>query len=958
MGMNHPHGKEDMTSTLTRAAATLTAAAALASPIILAPTASAAPAEPSSTTVEATLPVLADVTAVGHQGDDDKTGRPITLDATTPDPTVWVADDITRVTLDHVPDGWTDTVSGDGLVHTLSDGTHTTTITFRHPAPLTRVTATATTPDGPVTVGVPSTGGEAILPHEATAVTRLALPAGWKADGDGFAWKAVNRADPTQVVSWTFRPSRHALSELADLTAVPDVGDPVHVDASHGDVTVGVPNGATSVRFDRLPDGWTAETSTDDPLTVTLSGDGTVARVTFTPAAPSKTAVARFQAAWKRARKAADTHGVYRDTTALQQLLDEYRPLNDKPDAAAETLLTEAADRLEHAVDALEPAWWSFKGTRLTDHDGTLTLDKPFDKNPGDHATLTASDGRTIPLTRTDDKTATDPQLPFGVTRMTGRLTADTPRVDISYSYRSGKEITLDDGAKFTWNPTTERYEAEAKTVALDAADKPAADTITLSNGMTAPIVWKPAVLAADRDGARLMAADGEATLTVDGVNAHVSVKATRAYDPSLTLTLTRRDGTGHTTPIVLPGGDIKDVSTLHNGLTLTAPMLPYEAQADQYQVVAKAGNTSDVTVTSRASLAADGARTWLVTVSYRTMEGQAGRWTLTIRQPFASPTPDRSNPSAALDTILVNGRPITGWNPDVRDYTIRAGEHEKVTVSPRGRAGLKIVAGDARQTAYTTIQSWTVTAPDGQQRVYTVTLVRDHATPTADEAFTPPTARDMGGTTDAPTPATARVASVGYVKDGRYTRVDADRFDIPQGAGFAYESYKGQTVRVTQARLRGMTWRYTLGVLAPDGQSWRESSVEVTFRTAATMKAELSGISVDGTPIRGFDPARTAYTVQVADPSRYVVTAQWDKQSGMSVVNHKDGRTVTLTVTSADLEHTRVYTVTVEQLGMLAATGVRMGVLVGGVILLAAAGLGGRFLLRRRHDDGKEEKA
>ena len=88
----------------------------------------------------------------------------------------------------------------------------------------------------------------------------------------------------------------------------------------------------------------------------------------------------------------------------------------------------------------------------------------------------------------------------------------------------------------------------------------------------------------------------------------------------------------------------------------------------------------------------------------------------------------------------------------DVLDYTIHLKADQHVSVAPRTRAGTKAVAGDVSQTAFTTVQSWTVTADSGQSRVYTVTAVRDHTEQTADEKFTPAEPADPGAALLVPT--------------------------------------------------------------------------------------------------------------------------------------------------------------------------------------------------------------
>lgn len=107
------------------------------------------------------------------------------------------------------------------------------------------------------------------------------------------------------------------------------------------------------------------------------------------------------------------------------------------------------------------------------------------------------------------------------------------------------------------------------------------------------------------------------------------------------------------------------------------------------------------------------------------------------VTVPFQSAPKVVGNDKAALKGFTVNGKALEGYSKDVVDYTIHAGADERVLVVPVPEAGQDVRAGDSRQTAYATTQWWTV-SKDGESRTYSVTLVRDHATPTADEAFKP----------------------------------------------------------------------------------------------------------------------------------------------------------------------------------------------------------------------------
>lgn len=72
-------------------------------------------------------------------------------------------------------------------------------------------------------------------------------------------------------------------------------------------------------------------------------------------------------------------------------------------------------------------------------------------------------------------------------------------------------------------------------------------------------------------------------------------------------------------------------------------------------------------------------------------------------------------------------------------DYTIRIGANDPgAYILPEAPSGVTVKAGDVTRSGYATTQYWTATAADGQSRTYSVTVIRDHGTPTAEEAFKP----------------------------------------------------------------------------------------------------------------------------------------------------------------------------------------------------------------------------
>lgn len=888
---------------------------------------------------------------------------------------------VDRVDVTGVPAGWTAVASGDKLTWTITndvDNTVRAVLTF---APvrydlsqLKAATLWWIDADGgnhPVT-GFDATtdGAAAAIPYSATGVALRDLPDGWTAsatkDEKGFAFTA---ASPDPKIAGRYRADfKHDPVELKAVTATGVKADGTRVpiapfDASKGTQYVDAPNGVVSVELAGVPAGWKTDVAGLAALLTT--DDGAKVGITFRPAPPAKSVADAFEAAYERASKAAASDVYERDSRdELAKAVAAAGPTHDAIAVADETILRQQTKALDDAFDALLVAKWTFDGRTLTKGaDGVWGIDGyVYGRDPAAGPLAVAGgDGSAIALKATETSAVQGTADPLGVVTHSGTLdgvSAKGQKASISYSFKAGAEITLADGTRLAYDAKADAWTATAPAYTLDAANEPSATEVRLTDGTVAKIAWQAPKVVKGEGTTRIWRAEGVAEATVNNHKVEIAVSASRAYDPSLKLSLTRRSGDGASTPIDLKGGAVADVADLPAESSIAAPALPQSAVGDQYQVAAAAGNVADVSAKVEAGLGDDGTREWTVTVGFKDETGADGTRVIRIEQPFEAAKPDASDPKAALKSITVNGQQIEGWDPDVLDYTIRAGEKDRVVVEPVTAPGQTAVAGDARQTAYTTVQSWTVTA-DGQSRVYTVTLVRDHAEPTADEAFKPADARDMGGVDAAPADTATDLESVGYVVGDAYTAVDRDEYTIPEGGTFAYMTYKGQVAKVGLAKVKGMTWRYDIGVLAPDGLTYASHRYTVTYITAATTKAELTSISVDGKPVDGFEPAKTEYAAAVANPERYVVTAQWDKQSGMSLTNHKDGRTVTLTATSADGLNSRTYTVTVSPLGALAQTGLAA---VGAIAAIAAAvGLGAvlTWATRRKGaDDGDDGNA
>lgn len=641
------------------------------------------------------------------------------------------------------------------------------------------------------------------------------------------------------------------------------------------------------------------------------------------------------------------------------------------PAAADGDGLVKRARAISNAIDALDVSSWTLreKGGKtdlasLAGGNGEWTGHADLSaKADMDAMEAVGADGRTVPLKTVGGSFAQGDEK-LGVGTFSGTLIGSGSRVSfrISYDRADGDETTVKgspaDCTEFVRDADGKGWHA-SYTAALGDKDDPSGygvDRITLSDGATleraslSALETAPIHVDGKPDKTQL-----RRTAVFEGKDSHgtkvtVTGGLTGTYDETIGLSLSYTTADGTTVPVSVPGMPTT-VDKLPDSVTL--PAQPRSLVGMKWAaVVEKGGAVSDVSTTS--TVKADGTTVILVTIHYVRRDGDAfGRAVRRVRVtvPFQSAPRVVGNDKAALKGFTVNGKAMEGYSKDVIDYTIHAGADERVLVVPVPEAGQDVRAGDSRQTAYTTTQWWTV-SKDGESRTYSVTLVRDHATPTADEAFKPSDPTGLVSKDPNPSEDNTTLKSVGYTLKGVYHPADGDSVTIPEGGTFAYESYDGQTIDVTSARKGGMTWTYSLGVLASDGRTYSVHDVTVTYLTAATHKAELTGIKADGRLVSGFDPKRLEYTVKVGNADRYVITPVFDKTTGMGVTVHKDGRTVTLTVTSADGLVRTVYTVHVEEdaaLAALSSTGKGVGPAAAIAALLAMLGVGVGVASRRR---------
>lgn len=672
--------------------------------------------------------------------------------------------------------------------------------------------------------------------------------------------------------------------------------------------------------------------------------------------------------AYRNALKAAQDKQKIQQKDGKAYTSESYKPLDDllkadfNADDADRDALSERTGKLNQAVEGLTVASWSIDGKTLSNADGTLTATLDRKTAALEHPTLTGSDGSTIGLTDTAEPfTQENDQLGVGhITHTLSGTTADAAKtaIRVTYDVASGTEttVTLDDGSKTGAAGKFTRNEDGSWTANLTGmlgkdldATAAASTTFRLSDGTTLDGTLGETVTTTP-NGTTLLTR----TLTADGKDSHgTPVKAiatlSYTYDPRISLTLTHKSGTAENSQTVTVDGLTADMDVNTLGSVYSAGVQERGLTGDQWELNVKHGaNVSNPTIAVTTS--GEGSRILVATIRYQRLDADGHTLVndskiVRVNVPFAAAPKVIGNDKAALAGIKVNGQDIPGFSADKVDYTITAGKDERVKVSPVARDGQTVVAGDSRQTAFTTVQTWTV-SKDGESRTYTVTLVRDHTEKTADEKFTPVEPAGQVSKAENPSDDNTALESVGYMLDGAYHKSDSDEFTIPEGGILSWSSYAGQVVQPTVERDHGMTFRYELGVLSKDGTKYATRVLTVTYLTADTHRAELTGIKVDGRDVAGFDPKTMEYDVRVDNPERYVVTPSFDKMTGMSLTVHKTASQAVIKVTSADGLTQATYTLNVSK-ATLADTGTGVG--LGSLIFLLAAGAVGSLLSRRR---------
>lgn len=530
------------------------------------------------------------------------------------------------------------------------------------------------------------------------------------------------------------------------------------------------------------------------------------------------------------------------------------------------------------------------------------------------------------------------------------------PQFDITvpFEYSIGEEITLnngtDKGTPFSKYEDGSYHAGYSATGLSDKDNSPSYHEVTLSNKDKATVKWestpKTMVGADNEHNIVVLFGTAEGTVTVDDGHGNkieqaytVGTRDVRPEDKNftkMTLTQTSSDGKSKSYEI-----NKTDFDENHQKVV----DLPASDAKDSFSLSAEHGLDAEV---SRPKLSVDGTSR-IITVNVNGVD-------YTVRVNFQTSDIQPDSP-AKLNGIYVNltgkaekGTLIDNWNPNRLDYVVALKDaNTSAYLLPEAPAGVTVKAGNVTQSAQSNRQEWIVTdTATGASRTYSVTVTRPVKTAVTEFQPKEPVEQSPVKTPDSQTDTS--LASVGYVgKDGKYVPVTSDKFDIPEGGTFSYETKVGQSAVVSSSH-KGMTYTYTVSVLSPDGNTFTQHDYTVTYITAITHKAELTGIAVDGKLINGFTPDKTSYEVAVDNPDKWTVVGQYDKDSGMSITINKNGADATLTVTSGDGLVSKDYKIHATKkpfggagtagVSDLAQTGVNTGII--GIVIVALLAVGG----------------
>lgn len=547
----------------------------------------------------------------------------------------------------------------------------------------------------------------------------------------------------------------------------------------------------------------------------------------------------------------------------------------------------------------------------------------------------------------------------------TSNKTTPAVEVTIPFEYSTGTTLTIGTGGSTipfalkngVWTATDSNF-------TLDTKNTPSGDTITLSDKTTSRITWSDKTTVVTKDNgtggtARFIRKTGIASgiVTVTDPNTgrsgtqkySIDVMADRAEDTTISRIQVNRVAADGTKTVAY---ETAFDASKHD---ITATELAADRIGDAFTLSFENG-VDAVISTPTMNLGANASRIFTFTAN-----GQD--YTLTVPFKTAEINDLDEDSPAKLEGIYVNysgentkGGLIDNWNANRLNYVIQLGENDPSPyVLPVAADGVTVQAGDLTQNAQGARQEWKVTdTATGVTRTYSVTSVRPVETAVTKFKPADPIAQK---TTEAPeNDNDAALASHGYVtKDGKYVTVTGGTYTIPEGGTFSYEGKNGQSISVSSSHT-GMTYTYTVTVLPKNTSAApKQERFTVTYITAETSKAELSGLKVNGEDVDGFSADKNEYTVAVGDLDQWTVTPLYDKTTGMSVSVHKDGRTAIITVTSGDGLTKTEYRVTVTQKmklisGELATTGMSIVIVaVTAVMLLLSSAI--VFIVKRRRD-------
>ena len=678
---------------------------------------------------------------------------------------------------------------------------------------------------------------------------------------------------------------------------------------------------------------------------------------------------------WENAAKSINAETT--DSTESHKLLLNGTSINDKGlQVATYTGSTQDGRTITVTATITNYKWTAKvngKNIQFAYKDGAWTADVKDLQKTAPGKTITATDGETkVDLTYTGVTGSAVSSGKFGIININGTASYENEKskfnltLPVSYSYGSLIRYNLPENKKGDFTVSKDdagKFTATAPTAVMDDSGKPDTVSITLDDKaktqITVPLGEKTQTVDEDktRHAVRTGSIDGEYKITDPVSNLYVTQRytvdatSTRTWNDSLlSLNVLERDPSNPKENIPV---DLKFDPQTHE-YTVERPNTSVN---DAFTLGYKVG--ADATTTPVSVSVGDNATRILSITLNKGLDTEA---TYKVTVSFA-PADLKADSPAKLTGIYVNktgqntqGQLVDNWDPNRLDYTVTVGEDDPspYVLPTYDKTKVEVHPGKVTQTADSVKQEWQVVdKATGASRTYSLTVIRQHSWKTAVEEFKPEDAIAQKATVEADSDSDAELVSHGYVDaSGKYIAIDADDYQIPEGGVFSYEAKSGQSVGVVSQKTTGMTYEYTVTVLPKDMSFPKQHVFTVTYITAKTHYAGLTGILVNGTKIEGFNPDKHEYKVPVARADQWMVSPQYDKLTGMSVDTDKQGADATITVTSGDGTTSVTYKVHVYETPVLAATGVN-GAIMGfgalGLAVIAAIVLAVNKLLRKK---------